>query len=73
VAKHFLTLLTPAFAYDHTRNAYILRGVGDHVGPVLRADRRTSDERRRAWRDQHFDGIDPIELDRRRSRRTSLV
>jgi hypothetical protein len=66
-------LLTPAFGYDHGRNAYILRGVGDRVGPVLRADRRTSGERRNAWREQHFDGIDPIELDRRRSRRTSFV
>jgi hypothetical protein len=75
VAQQFLTLLTPAFAYDYARDAYVLRAVGEHVGPVLRADRRTRGEeaRRRMWREQHLEGLDPIELDRRRSRRTSMV
>jgi len=75
VAQHWLTLLTPAFAYDYTRDAYVLRGIGERVGPVLRADRRTHGDadRRRIWREHHLEGLDAVELDRRRSRRTSMA
>jgi hypothetical protein len=48
-------LLAPVFAFNYSRDAYVLRGVGRHVGPVLRADRRVrcerqaqGDERRRS-------------------------
>jgi hypothetical protein len=59
VASHWLTLLTPVFGYNYSRDAYVLRLVGRHVGPVLRADRRVRRER-------------PVEgADRRR--RTSLA
>jgi hypothetical protein len=69
-----LTLLAPAFAYDYARDAYILRGIGEQVGPVLRLDRRTEAgaDRPRRRREQHLEGLDIVELDRR-SRRTSTV
>jgi hypothetical protein len=75
VAQYWLTLLAPAFAYDYTRDAYILRGVGERFGPVLRLDRRArlDADRRRIWREEHLEGLDTVELDRRRSRRTSMV
>ena len=70
-----MTLLAPAFAYDYARDAYILRGVGERFGPVLRLDRRArvDADRRRIWREEHLEGLDTVELDRRRSRRTSMV
>jgi hypothetical protein len=49
--------MAPVIRYSATRDAYVLRGVGRHVGPVLRLDRR---------REERFDGID-------RRRRTSIV
>jgi hypothetical protein len=76
VAQHWLTLLAPAFAYDYARDAYILRGIGEQLGPVLRLDRRThadADNRRRRRREQHLEGLDIVELDRRSRRRTSTV
>ncbi len=51
VAKHWLAILGPAFRYSVTRDAFILRVVGQSVGPVLREDRR---ERR----SQQFDGVE---------------
>ncbi|HEX4484041.1 MAG TPA: hypothetical protein VH081_09665 [Solirubrobacteraceae bacterium] len=39
-----LTLLTPVFSYNDRRDAYVIRGVGAHVGPVLRVDRRVRRE-----------------------------
>ncbi len=45
IARHWLALLRPVLRYSHTREAFVLRGVGSNVGPVLRADRRA---RRRA-------------------------
>ncbi len=44
-------LLTPVFGYNYSRDAYILRGVGRRVGPVLRPDRRVR-------REQPVEGID---------------
>jgi hypothetical protein len=44
VPPHWLTLLRPLFGYDRERRAYLLRGVGQYFGPVLRPDRRVSME-----------------------------
>ncbi|HSZ05383.1 MAG TPA: hypothetical protein VK778_09300 [Solirubrobacteraceae bacterium] len=49
LARHWLALLRPVLRYSAARDAYVLRVVGRHVGPVLRVDRR----RRRA-----FDGVE---------------
>jgi hypothetical protein len=62
VPKHWLLLLKPVFVYSHTRDAYVLRGVGDRLGPVLRHDRRVR-------REQPVDGIDF----RRRRRRARIA
>jgi hypothetical protein len=40
VAKHWFTLLSPALRYSYSRDAYVLRGVGRSMGPVLRVERR---------------------------------
>jgi hypothetical protein len=40
VARHWLVLLKPALRYSYSREAYVLRGVGNEMGPVLRLDRR---------------------------------
>ena len=45
VPPHWLTLLRPLYSYDDARRAYLLRGVGEYVGPVLRPDRRVGEER----------------------------
>jgi hypothetical protein len=37
VSQRTLSLLRPLFAYNHNRDAYILRGVGKRFGPVLRS------------------------------------
>jgi hypothetical protein len=42
-------LLTPVMRYSTSRDAYVLRGVGRRIGPVLRPDRRCS---------QPFDGVE---------------
>ncbi|HEY4426975.1 MAG TPA: hypothetical protein VGN08_02090 [Solirubrobacteraceae bacterium] len=36
----WLSLLAPAFRYSRSRDAFVLRGIGRSLGPVLRADRR---------------------------------
>ena len=55
IARHWLTLMRPALRYSARRDAYVLRGVGRQMGPVLRLDRRPrrprpfdGEERRRA-------------------------
>jgi hypothetical protein len=73
-------MLTPVFGYNHARDAYVMRGVGRHVGPVLRPDRRAHRERNRlTWHDPPWqerstdglmsvDGLEPAEgVDRRRA------
>lgn len=55
--RRLLTALSPLFIYNYNRDAYVLRGVGRHVGPVLKRDRRTH-------REPPIEGIDL----RRRSR-----
>jgi hypothetical protein len=61
VPKHWLLVLAPVFAYNHPRDAYVVRGVGTRFGPVLRYDRRVR-------REQPVDGIDF-----RRRRRPSVA
>ena len=39
-----LTLVRPVLRKSPTRDAYVLRMVGNHFGPVLRYDRRRSRE-----------------------------
>jgi hypothetical protein len=38
--RRWLLLTSPFFRYSSSRDAYVLRGVGGRVGPVLRAERR---------------------------------
>jgi hypothetical protein len=40
VASRWLLLLRPVLRYSATRDAFVLRGVGRSIGPVLRIDRR---------------------------------
>jgi hypothetical protein len=62
VARHWLALSSPLFTYNFSRDAYVLRGVGKRVGPVLREDRRTHREaNRRPWSDRP--GLLPESLD----------
>jgi hypothetical protein len=51
VAKHWLMLMRPLLRYSSARDAYVLRAIGRHTGPVLRVDRRPR-------RPQPFDGIE---------------
>jgi hypothetical protein len=39
VSRNVVRALTPFYRYDDLRQAYILRGVGNRVGPVLRPRR----------------------------------
>ncbi len=50
VAQHWLLVLRPVFRYSPTRDAYVLRLLGNSTGPVLRVDRRR--------RLQSFEGVD---------------
>jgi hypothetical protein len=40
VSPSILVLLKPLFRYSVARDAYVLRGVGNTRGPVLRRERR---------------------------------
>ncbi len=40
VARHWLVALKPVLRYSSTRDAFVLRAVGNSLGPVLREDRR---------------------------------
>jgi hypothetical protein len=51
VARHWLLLMRPFLRYSAVRDAYVLRAVGRHAGPVLRVDRRPR-------RPQPFDGVE---------------
>jgi hypothetical protein len=42
IARHWLVLVRPLLRYSAARDAYVLRGVGRDLGPVLRVDRRRS-------------------------------
>ncbi len=49
VARHWIVLLRPLLRYSQTRGAFVLRGVGSSMGPVLRVDRRS--HRSRSYED----------------------
>jgi hypothetical protein len=51
VASHWLALMRPFLRYSAARDAYVLRAVGRHTGPVLRLDRRPR-------RPKPFDGVE---------------
>ena len=40
VSPKVVKIASPLFRYSQTRDAYVLRGVGDRIGPVLRTPRR---------------------------------
>jgi hypothetical protein len=40
LASQWLSLLRPFMRYSRSRDAYVLRVVGDQYGPVVREDRR---------------------------------
>ncbi len=40
VSSRRLAICRPLLAFDDWRGAYVLRGLGKRVGPVLREDRR---------------------------------
>ncbi len=40
LARHWILLARPALRWSVTREAFVLRGVGNSWGPVLRPDRR---------------------------------
>jgi len=40
VSRHWLVALKPVVRYSATRDAFVLRAVGNSLGPVLRVDRR---------------------------------
>ncbi len=50
VARHWFVILRPMLRYSATRDAFVLRFVGNSTGPVLRPDRRR--------RPQSFEGVD---------------
>jgi hypothetical protein len=52
VARRWLVLMRPVLRYSATRNAYVLRLVGQEMGPVLRMDRRL------VRRSRSFDGVE---------------
>jgi len=52
IARHWLVLMRPFLRYSTPRDAYVLRGVGRHLGPVLRPERRHPPRRR------SFDGVE---------------
>lgn len=51
VARHWLLIMRPVLRFSATRDAFVLRAVGNSAGPVLRPDRR---RRRRI----SFEGVD---------------
>jgi len=46
VARHWIVLAAPLLRYSVSRDAYVLRGFGNSMGPVLRLDRRSHDHTR---------------------------
>lgn len=40
VSRHWLVALKPVLRYSATRDAFVLRAIGNSSGPVLRVDRR---------------------------------
>jgi hypothetical protein len=46
IARHWLLILRPLLRFSLTRDAFVLRGIGNRAGPVLRPDRRGRRRRR---------------------------
>lgn len=44
VPRHWIVALKPVLRYSATRDAWVIRAVGNSSGPVLRVDRRTARE-----------------------------
>ena len=40
ISHHWLMALKPMLRYSATRDAFVLRAIGNSAGPVLRVDRR---------------------------------
>jgi hypothetical protein len=40
MSQRWFTLMSPMLRYSYSRDAYVLRGVGRRLGPVLRPERR---------------------------------
>jgi hypothetical protein len=40
MARHWVVLMRPLLRYSVSRDAYVLRWVGNTAGPVLKVDRR---------------------------------
>lgn len=53
IARHWIVLLTPVLRHSATRDAWVLRGIGNSTGLVLRVDRR-----RRRRRQSPYDGAE---------------
>jgi len=53
IARHRLLIIRPLLRHSVTRDAFVLRDIGNSVGPVLRPDRR-----RRRRREPRFEGIE---------------
>jgi hypothetical protein len=51
IGRRTLILLRPIYRYSYPRDAYVLRGVGRRLGPVLAVDRRFT-------RDDPPDGVE---------------
>jgi hypothetical protein len=41
IAPSLFVILRPAFRYSRSRDAFVLRGLGSSIGPVMRVDRRS--------------------------------
>lgn len=52
IARHWLLLLRPLLRFSLTRDAFVLRAIGNFAGPVIRPDRR------RRLRRQAYDGVE---------------
>lgn len=50
LARHWFLVLRPVFRYSATRDAFVLRLLGNSTGPVLRVDRRSGH--------RSFEGVD---------------
>jgi hypothetical protein len=46
IARHWLLILRPLLRFSLSRDAFVLRVIGDRAGPVLRPDRRRHSRRR---------------------------
>ncbi|HEY4997235.1 MAG TPA: hypothetical protein VII03_04505 [Solirubrobacteraceae bacterium] len=46
VSPQLMTLLGPVLRYSSSRDAYVLRAIGNQMGPVLRQERRRMQRRR---------------------------